>query len=347
MKRSTKVGGAAVAVVAAGGLLTLASAFPASAAPLPAGCTASGTTVTCLYTYTGGEQTFVAPAGITSYHVNAVGGRGGYYPSQTSTPPLGGSAAGVQADLALTPGTTYYINIGGAGTNAALALNHPGNAGGYNGGGWGSAGPDNGFFDAPGGGGATSFQTASGECNFSGALLVAAGGGGASPANPGTTESRGGTPNGQDGFSAGTSLVPSINSTGGGGATTTAGGSAGQSTGTTAQVQAGTACRGGDGGPRAVSTNRNVGGAGGGGGLFGGGGGGFGSGGGGGSSLAPANSVFTTTSDPASLVISYVDPSLATPLADPVVGLAAVAGIGAAALVVTGRRRRTAVSTES
>jgi hypothetical protein len=334
MKRKTTVGAAIATVAATGGLLTLASAT-SSAAPIPAGCTAAGTTVTCNYLYTGGQQTFVAPAGITTYNVTAVGAAGGFGPGPTQ----GGFGVAVTDTVALSPGQTYYVNVGGKGGDSTGAANTPGAAGGYNGGGRGSAALTNGFFDAPGGGGATSLQTVSGECNFAGAIVVAGGGGGGGVGVQGGNAGK----NGGDGGNG--TAVPTA--TGGKGATTTAGGAAGSDGPYTGNPQPGTACHGGDGGPATPGTGGNVGGAGGGGGLFGGGGGGATAGGGGGSSLGSASATYLSVSSPANLSISYVDPTLATPIADPVVGLAAFAGVGAAALVVVSRRRRTEVTSQA
>ena len=333
MKRKTKIGAALATVAATGGLLTLASAT-SSAAPIPTGCTPSGTTVTCQYYYTGGEQTFVAPAGITSYNVIAAGAAGGNGPAGAT---LGGFGAGVVDTVSLNPGQTYYINVGGVGGSSTGQVNAPGQPGGYNGGGNGSAALTNGFIDSAGGGGATSLQVASGPCNLTGALVVAGGGGGASAGGGGSAAH-----NGFDGVAG-----PVPGTTGGKGATTSAGGAAGSNGAYTGNPQPGTACHGGNGGPATPGTGGNIGGAGGGGGLFGGGGGGAVSGGGGGSSFGSASATFTSVSTAAGLRITYVDPSLATPIVDPAVGLAAFAGIGAAAVVIVSRRRRTAVSAQS
>ena len=51
-------------------------AGPARAA-LPSNCSPATLTVTCTYGYTGAEQTFAVPAGVTSVHVVAVGAAGG------------------------------------------------------------------------------------------------------------------------------------------------------------------------------------------------------------------------------------------------------------------------------
>jgi hypothetical protein len=323
------------AAAAGAGLLTLASAFPANAAPLPAGCTASGTTVTCTYAYTGAEQTFVAPAGVTAYTVTAVGAAGGdsVFPG---TPVIaGGRAATVTSALTLRPGTTYYVNVGGAG-QANTAYQTAIRPGGYNGGGpGGNAATSVTFVQAsaqPSGGGATSLQTVSGECNLTGALVVAGGGGGAGGFSaPGGAAGQNGTAGGNFGVD-----------TGGGGGAQSQGGTGGTSPGAPVEAgAAGTACHGGAGGPATAQRNSN-GGGGGGGGLFGGGGGGSSAGGGGGSSFAAGSPVYGTAAAgrAASLTISYVDPSLATPIVDPTVGLVAFGAVSAAGLVIAGRRRR-------
>ena len=52
----------------------MASAAPAA---LPSNCTPSGATVTCTFGYTGAEQTFTVPSGITSVTLTAIGAAGG------------------------------------------------------------------------------------------------------------------------------------------------------------------------------------------------------------------------------------------------------------------------------
>lgn len=321
--------GAGLTVAATGALLAL-TGVNADATPLPAGCTASGTTVTCDYRYTGGEQTFVAPAGITSYDVTAVGAAGGI-PAGFGSRSQGASVSGT---VVLTPGTTYYVNIGGAGDDTGFGPSQPGGAGGYNGGGRGAAGDTGSSAAYPGGGGATSLQIASGECNLSGALAVAGGGGG----------SNGFASNGGSAGLNGTSGAAIGRNTGGGGGTQTAGGAAGTSMPAQGPVQAGASCHGGNSGlatPPAVN-NTQRGGGGGGGGYFGGGGGGNGSGGGGGSSLVPVGGTAVASPAPASLRITYNDPTLGASAVEPVVGLGAVASFGA--VLIVGSRRRTRVA---
>src|SRR5205823_7904845 len=112
------------------------------------------------FAYTGAEQTFTVPAGVSSVHVAAVGGSGG----NTDRP--GGVAAQVSGDLSVTPGETLYVEVGARGGESAGY-----SSGAFNGGGEG----------AGGGGGASDVRTsplASGLLPDP-RLLVAGGGGGA------------------------------------------------------------------------------------------------------------------------------------------------------------------------
>jgi hypothetical protein len=71
------------------------------------------------------QQSFVVPNGALFMTVDMLGARGGNVRAG-----LGGLGAGVHATFAVTPGTTYYFNIGGHGMDV-LGSNMPG---GYNGG---------------------------------------------------------------------------------------------------------------------------------------------------------------------------------------------------------------------
>ncbi|MFT4264522.1 MAG: glycine-rich protein, partial [Nocardioides sp.] len=141
------------------GTLTVAGGAPASAA----------TPETVTFLSTGTEQTFTVPAGVTTVHASAVGGRGdaGAYGGGA-----GGYGASVSADLSVTPGQVLYIEVGG---------NGQGVTGGFNGGGAGGTGVDNGG----GGGGASDIRLAPRAAGTSLGLrvLVAAGGGGGGAGN--------------------------------------------------------------------------------------------------------------------------------------------------------------------
>lgn len=106
---------------------------------------ASAQATTLTYLYTGGEQTFTVPAGVTTLHLVAIGGAGG------SSAVLGGAAAQVTGDLAVTPGEILYIEVGGKGKDGVS-----GAAGSFNGGAPGGGG---GVSPAGGGGGASDVRT--------------------------------------------------------------------------------------------------------------------------------------------------------------------------------------------
>jgi hypothetical protein len=114
------------------------------------------------FNYTGSEETFVVPVGVTSISVEAHGGRGGNKSGY-------GYGAKVEATLSVTPGQVLYINVAGQ---------SQGSNGGYNGGGNGYSQGSGGI----GGGGATHVASSSGLlASFSNnqtAVLIAAGGGG-------------------------------------------------------------------------------------------------------------------------------------------------------------------------
>lgn len=240
--RSSLGWGAALAVLCA----MLLGAAPAQA-----------TTQTFLFT--GAEQTFKVPGGVTSIHVVAIGGGGG------SSSGIGGVAGQVTGDLTVTPGQTLYVEVGGHGQDSG--------AGGFNGGGSGGAG----------GGGASDVRTSPRSAGLSPdhRLIVAAGGGGgggAGEAGPGGT---GGA------VEEGGEEAEATGNEGGAAGSQTEGGAGGFGCG--GNGSAGSLGEGGTGGSGAGASNS---GGGGGGGYYGAGGGGGGctfggGGGGGGSSLLP------------------------------------------------------------
>jgi hypothetical protein len=256
-----------LSIVLAGMCVLFLSAAPAQA-----------TTTTFLFT--GAEQTFKVPGGVTSVHVVVVGGAGGAGGGS------GGAAAQVTADLnGLTPGQTLYVEVGGIGDDSGA-----GGAGGFNGGATGAGG-------AGGGGGASDVRTSPRVAGLSPEtrLIVAAGGGGGG----GTGNTAGGA--GGAAGSGGEEGGEGSGNLGGGAGTGAAGGVGGFGNGSSGlEGQRGL---GGSGGSGEIGVN---GGGGGGGGYFGGGGGGGGisfggGGGGGGSSLVPPLGI----------------PALASPAAEP------------------------------
>jgi len=246
------------------------------------------------FTYTGGEQVFVVPAGVTTLHVVVIGGAGG--PSEFA----GGVAAQVIGDIAVTPGQTLYVEVGGNGHSAGLG----GGLGGFNGGG------DGGGIGAGGGGGASDVRTAPLVSGLApDRRLIVAGGGGGTGGNGEASLGGVGGPAGGNGAETTTG------NPGGNAGTETEGGAGGAGFfGTGGNGELGL---GGAGGASGLSGGQ---GGGGGSGYYGGGGGGGGEisgggGGGGGSSLVPpgGKSELVSLSTEPQVEIAYT-PSVSTGL---------------------------------
>ncbi len=120
-----------------------------------------------VFNFTGTNQTFTVPAGVSTINIDAIGAGGGSDDHSNAANP--GKGARVQGDLTVTPGTVMNIRVGGKGQNGSIL----GAAGGYNGGGdafyyfYGSGGA---------GGGATDIRI--GGNTLSDRVVVAGGGGG-------------------------------------------------------------------------------------------------------------------------------------------------------------------------
>ena len=256
-----------------GAVLTIDSSTPTgmkwAGAPEPAGSQA--------FAYSGGAQSFVVPAGVTTLNVTLYGAQGGtaWYNGGISS--VGGAGAKVTGSINVTPGETLQINVGGY--PGASGSNGAGGAwqGGFNGGGNGG----NFNVNKIGGGGGGASDIRRGGTALANRVAIAAGGGGGGAAGPAASV-------GGEGGLVGAQPPPGGIYSGQGG-TAGAGGAAGSASGT--GQTAGTL---GQGGAGATTGDVYVGG-GGGGGLYGGGGGAAqgggaftGWGGGGGSSLVPA-----------------------------------------------------------
>lgn len=216
-----------------------------------------------VYSYTGSDQSFTVPSGVTSLNVKIWGaGGGGSYGS-------GGSGAFISGTLTVTPGQTLIIAVGKGGGYSTSGV-----AGGYGGG--ASSGPGGGS----GGGYSGIFNN---SVSLTNTLVICGGGGGGGYFDFSTYGGGGGA---TTGISAGNY---SASYTGGTGGTTSTGGAGGIYNGSPTNPRngtAGTALQGGSG-----NAAYSYGGGGGGGGYYGGGGGYGGnspsfysSGGGGGSS---------------------------------------------------------------
>ena len=211
------------------------------------------------FNFTGGQQNWTVPAGVFSLAVTMEGAEGS---RNTNYNNRGGFGGRVVANLAVTPGQTLAIFVGGWPGNSS-------STGGYNGGG------NQNFSSsmANSGGGATDIRI--GGTSLNNRVLVAAGGGGGG-FNCGVDGSRGGDgggTTGEDGLYCSSTGNTSFTGRGG---SPTAGGASGANW---CCPSAGSSGQGGTGGYY---------GGGGGGGWFGGGGSSYG-GGGGGSNYADPN----------------------------------------------------------
>ena len=234
--------------------------------------------VTVTFTFTGAQESWTVPAGVTSIHAVVVGARGAGFGPGT----FGGFGHRAETDVTVVPGQTIYVAVGGPGATGGLTA---GGAGGFNGGAPGGNGGVLGGGGGGGGGGATDLRTINQDAPGTiGSRLIVAGGGGGRGAgsNPGA--------GGDAGVAGGNSIgggasggAPGFDAEG----TFGCGGCGGNPNGEDGVL--GLGGRGG-GDPTIGSGDSGAGGGGGGGGYQGGGGGGggpsSGAGGGGGSSFA-------------------------------------------------------------
>jgi hypothetical protein len=236
---------------------------------------ASATTDT--FNYTGAAQTWTVPTGVTSATFDLYGARGGGGAEEyQTTPGLGGEAT---ATIAVTPGASIEVNVGGQGGRDTA---------GFNGGGASTSdGPGGG-----GGGGASDIRI--GGTALADRMLVAGGGGGAGSLSCLSQPVAGGDGGGESGEAGGAPPQGEScgNSLAGGGGTQDTGGTGGGSSGGFGfPATPGGFGVGGNGG---LGGSGSVGG-GGGGGWYGGGGGYNNAGsGGGGSGHGPAGTTFQT-----------------------------------------------------
>jgi hypothetical protein len=235
----------------------------------------SARAATQTFDYTGAEQDFVVPAGVTSITITASGAQGGTGGSSHSE--VAGAGGTTTGTIAVTPGETLAVYVGRAGGNGVLSRDFSGAAGGAGGFNGGATGGSSGIGGGGGGGGSSDVRQGG---NALGNRVIIAGGGGGSGANGNSgVGGVGGGSSGGDGATA--------RSTGGSGGTPSAGGAGGAPNGGSGTAgSAGSSLDGGSGG-----TDFGAGGGGGGGGYFGGGGAGGSlsgdsGGGGGGSSFA-------------------------------------------------------------
>lgn len=240
--------------------------------------------------YTGSQQTFTVPMGVTQLDYTVAGGAGGagYAALAGELGGSGGDGSVVTGTLTVTPGEQLIIEVGSSGANASSNQQSCGGPFSLYVGGAGGSNPDSSFsggsggdgncdlFNSGGGGGGGGAASAILDSSNA-ALVVAAGGGGGGGA---------GAAAGYDG--------------GAGGANASGGPGGGDGAGSGGQIGAAGSSAGGTGGYDDVAGHESGGGGGGGGGLDGGDGGsagqiGGGGGGGGGSGSSTTGSGVTVS----------------------------------------------------
>jgi len=148
-----------------------------------ASCVTGATTTTCLFLYTGAAEDWIVPAGVTSAVFDVHGAQGGDFAPVSVLPGgFGGKGGRVQATLALTPGETLHLRVGGRGGDGFIEIDTGSGtrtvAGGFNGGGTNTFTCDACEINLGGSGGGSSDVRTSGD-GLADRLLVAGGGGGA------------------------------------------------------------------------------------------------------------------------------------------------------------------------
>jgi hypothetical protein len=175
MNNATRWADALAACVAATALSSCSGFQPPTAA-LAERAQRAEQTGSQTFKYTGTEQDFSVPSGVTRVTVVA---RGGGTPSGdygSSGPYFTGSNGGlIQATISVKPGERLAIFVGGKGR---LGVAGAGGIGGFNGGGTGGVGVNYGYFQDGGCGGAGASDVRVGGDRLRNRVLVAGGGGG-------------------------------------------------------------------------------------------------------------------------------------------------------------------------
>ncbi|MEV7023406.1 hypothetical protein AB0O00_14785, partial [Kitasatospora sp. NPDC093558] len=212
----------------------------------------TGATNCVRYTYSGGDQTFTVPAGVSSIYARVFGGGGAGSPSAYYTIQYGGGGGGyTTGGIAVTPGQRLTLTVGQGGLMNSTATMYGG----------GGAGGQGGFSNTATGGAGGGMSAVWNGGYGTNPLLIAGGGGGSSPGADALTPAAGGG----GGTNGGQDNQPTISGRGG---TQSAGGAAASQT-VCATATAGSQYQGG----RGASAGNYEGGGGGGGGYYGGGGG--------------------------------------------------------------------------
>ncbi len=131
--------------------------------------TASYAQLVTTFDYTGSEQTYTVPAGITSIQIEAWGAQGQATVIESYSPAIGGLGGYSKGNLAVTPGQVLTIYVGGQGVAGSTSFN----GGGV--GGFGTPSDGLGGYAGSGGGGS---DVRVGGVALADRVIVAGGGGG-------------------------------------------------------------------------------------------------------------------------------------------------------------------------
>ena len=189
------------------------------------------------FSYTGSQQTFTVPSGVTTITIKAwgaQGGSGGFW-SNSNYCGTGGKGGYSTGELSVTPGNTVYIYVGGQGESHSSCSERMRQSNPL-GGGWNGGGDGDYSYSGGGGGGATDIRY--GGTGISNRVIVAGGGGGHGNAGNSTQLSNGGAGGGLEGQTMPNSSQYS-NRTPGTGATQSSGNSNGIGTTGTANLTGG------------------------------------------------------------------------------------------------------------
>src|SRR5215218_9294591 len=160
----------------------------------PSGGCVVGATTTCTFIYTGAPEAWVVPAGVTSAVFDLFGAQGGNFAPLNNFPGgAGGKGGHVQATVALTPGATLNMRVGGKGSDSVAFIGPFTVVGGFNGGGS--------ITNDPGAGG--NCATAAKSVTFMSALNICLGGGAGTLLGPGAAGSGFGCISGSPGAAGG------------------------------------------------------------------------------------------------------------------------------------------------
>ena len=150
------------------------------------------------FSYTGAQQTFTVPSGVSTITIKvwgAQGGSGGYY-SNSSYCSTGGKGGYATGDLSVAAGSTVYVYIGGQGESYPSCSTRMSSGISLDGG-WNGGGDTYHTYSGCGGGGASDVRY--GGTSISNRKIVAGGGGGGGNSGNATQLSNGGAGGGSSG----------------------------------------------------------------------------------------------------------------------------------------------------